>query len=175
MNEAFSNLKHVSDFIIILLASFVLLHSFGCRQLETRQPLSNKKELDKQEIINEVQQHLWAFHAADTARDAQGVIDLLWPEFTMLVDGNRTNYAEVAQGSPEFMNSLDLFHTEWTDVQIIPISADAALSSFLFRDSIITKSGKLTRAKGPNTFLWERRNGIWKVLYADADHYPINE
>ena len=34
-------------------------------------------------------------------QDFQGVIDLLWPEFTMLVDGRRLTYPEVAAGSRE--------------------------------------------------------------------------
>ena len=104
---------------------------------------------------------------------SEGVIDLLWPEYTMLADGNRIGYADVEAGSRAFMESLVLFHTEWSDVQIRPLSSNFAISSFIFRDSILTKEGKLTQAKGPNTFVWQKRAGEWRVLYGDADHYPI--
>lgn len=128
--------------------------------------------LDKEQITREVTAAIWAFHAADTARNAAAVIDLLWPEYTMLVDGQRVAYADVVEGSPAYMASLALFHTTWTELEIIPIAPDAALSSFLFRDSILTKTGELTKNQGPTTFLWRKRNGEWRVRYGDADHYP---
>jgi len=129
--------------------------------------------VDPSQIAAEIEGVVWAFHAADTARDAEGVIRLLWPDFTMLVDGSRRSYDEIATGSREFMASLDFFHTEWTDLQIIPIGSDAAIASLQFRDSIMTHMGDLIRTRGPTTFLWERRNGEWRLRFADADHYPI--
>ena len=126
-------------------------------------------------LIEEVKAQVQAFHAADTSLNADGVVALLWPEFTMLVDGNRTNYNDVKTGSKAFMATLETFHTEWDDLSIIPLGNDHAISSFLFTDSLVAKDGTITRAKGPNTFVWERRDGEWKVLYADADHYPIEE
>lgn len=123
--------------------------------------------------VAEVEAAVWAFHAADTARNAEGVSDLLWPEFTMLADGARLSFAQVTTGSREFMGSLELFHTEWTDVEVILMGDDAALSSFVFRDSIITIAGELIQTCGPTTLVWQRRGGEWKVLFADADHYPI--
>ena len=125
------------------------------------------------EVRADVEAAVWAFHAADTARDAEGVIALLWPEYQMLVDGRRLTYEQVVQGSREFMGDLTLFHTEWTDLRVTPIGADAALASFLFRDSILTRSGELIRNRGPTTFLWVRRGDEWRILYGDSDHYPI--
>ena len=132
-----------------------------------------RDDFNQQEVLDEVTKAVWAFHHADTSKNASAVIDLLWPEYSMLGDGHRISYEEVVSGSKQFMSGLSLFHTKWTDLQIIPISESSALSSFIFRDSIITKSGQLTKSRGPNTFLWEKRNGKWKVLYGDADHYPI--
>lgn len=128
---------------------------------------------DSAAVASEVEAAVWAFHAADTARDAQGVLALLWPDYEMLVDGGHSTYADIAATSPDFMASLETFHTEWTDVEVIPISRDAALSHFTFRDSIVTESGEVTRARGPTTFLWERRGGEWRVRFGDADHYPV--
>lgn len=128
---------------------------------------------DHSQVVDEVEAAVWAFHAADTARDAEGVVSLLWPDYSMLADGNRLTYSEVVAGSREFMGSLALFHTEWDDLQVTPLSKDLALASFLFRDSIVTLSGDLIRAEGPTTFLWERREGAWRLRFADADHYPI--
>jgi ketosteroid isomerase-like protein len=121
----------------------------------------------------EVTAAVWAFHAADTARDAEAVISLLWPEYEMRVDGQRTTYAEVAAGSRAFMAGLRRFHTIWTDLEVIPLSSDLAISSFLFTDSIVSSSGEVTRSHGPTTFVWERRSGEWRVRFGDADHDPI--
>lgn len=129
-------------------------------------------DMDTAAIIEEVKLQVDAFHAADTSLNALGVADLLWPEFTMLADGNRVSYDEVKTGSQAFMASLETFHTEWTDLKITPISNRHAISSFIFTDSIVAKDGTLTKSRGPNTFVWEKRAGEWKVIYADADHYP---
>jgi len=117
---------------------------------------------------------VWAFHAADTARDAEAVIRLLWPEFTMLVDGARLDHGQVVRGSREFLASLELFHTDWSDLRITLLGTGAAVASFKFRDSIVTRTGEVIRSRGPTTFVWQRRGGDWRLLFADADHYPID-
>lgn len=136
-----------------------------------QQPVASV-EIDTAKIIEQVKLQVDAFHAADTSLNAQGVTDLLWPEFTMLADGNRVSYEEVKTGSQAFMASLTTFHTEWDDLKIIPLNNSHAISSFIFTDSIVAKDGTLTQARGPNTFVWEKREEVWKVIYADADHYP---
>lgn len=125
-------------------------------------------------VMAEVDAALWAFHAADTARDAEAVIGLLWPGYYMFVDGARIGYDEVVRGAREFLPSLELFHTDWTDVRITPLGPDAAVASFQFRDSIITMTGELIQSRGPTTFVWHRRDGEWRLVYGDADHYALD-
>ena len=129
---------------------------------------------DPAQVAFEVEAAVWAFHAADTARDAEAVIDLLWPDYYMLADGNPLSYADVVAGSRDFMGTLELFHTEWTRLRVTPLGSGLALASFNFRDSIITSDGDLIRSQGPTTFLWERRDGRWRLRFADSDHYPID-
>ncbi|MGD9523445.1 MAG: DUF4440 domain-containing protein [Gemmatimonadales bacterium] len=136
-------------------------------------PADDPVDLDA--VTAEVETAVWRFHAADTARDASAVIDLLWPEYEMLVDGTRLSYAEVAAGSREFMGSVDVFHTEWSDLRIIPLSSTHAISTFTFRDSIVTAAGELIRSQGPTTLVWERRGTTWKLRFGDADHYDLTE
>lgn len=128
---------------------------------------------DSRSVVAQVEAAVWEFHAADTARNAEGVIALLWPDFSMLADGQRMDYGQVAQGSRAFMATLESFHTEWTDLEITLLGSNAAVSSFRFRDSIITREGDLIQARGPTTLVWQRRGGEWRVLRADADHYPL--
>ena len=152
--------------------------ALACAEQAARPDLVGSRDpaasFDSADVVAEVEAAVWAFHAADTAKSAEGVIALLWPEYSMLGDGARLTYADAATGSREFMATLELFHTEWSDLEIIPLGRDAAISSFLFRDSIVTEAGELIRARGPTTFVWERRSGEWRLRFGDADHYPID-
>jgi hypothetical protein len=142
----------------------------------TRAPEEMSPQLtpaERDALIAEVEGRVWAFHAADTARNAEGVIGLLWPEYTMLADGSRLDYDQAAAGSREFMAGLALFHSDWTELEVVPLGRDAAVASFMFRDSIVTLSGDLIQSQGTTTFVWERRSGEWRVLFADADHRSI--
>ena len=125
-------------------------------------------------VLKEVEDAVWAFHAADTSRNAEAVINLMWPECNMLIDGNRIQYNDLVEGARSFMPGLIVFHTEWKDLNIIPIDPNNALSSFIFEDSIVTNTGDIIRSTGPNTFLWQKRGDEWRIIYGDADHYPID-
>lgn len=155
----------------IALAAVVLtLTAFpGCGP-PSEAPLSGADSL---EVITTVEAATWAFHAADTARNAEAVVGLLWPEYAMFADGTRLTYPEAAAGARAFMATLTLFHTDWTDLRVTPLGRDAAVASFRFRDSIITRTGEAIRSRGTTSFVWQRRGAEWRVLYADANHRPI--
>lgn len=157
----------VMRFKIVLHILISLLFVSSCQKQD------NAKTMDARLLVEQVKSQVQAFHAADTSKNAQGMLDLLWPEFTMLVDGHPITYEDVETGSKSFMASLKTFHTEWKDLKIIPLGEQHAISSFTFTDSIVAKDGTITQSTGPNTFVWEKRDGQWKVIYGDADHYPI--
>lgn len=142
----------------------------GCADPPRRPP---QEDADLSQVTAAVTAAVQAFHAADTARDAEAVVGLLWPEYTMLVDGRRLGYAEIVEGARKFMAELRVFHTTWTDLNVIPLSESAAVASFQFRDSILTAAGDTIRSRGPTTFIWVRRAGEWRLLFGDADHYAI--
>ena len=157
-------MRHLCLFVCLL----VLICFGSCQNSKTVE-----NEFDPNLVKTQITKMIWEFHAADTSRNAQGVIDLLWPDFTMLADGNRTSYDNVATGSKQFMASLDHFHAEWSDIQIISLSDEWALSSFIFQDSLVSKTGTVTQNRGPTTLLWQKRDGEWRILFGDADHYPV--
>lgn len=131
-------------------------------------------EVREEAVREAVNSAVESFRAADLARDAEAVVAHLWPDFTMLVDGSWTSYEDVRQGTHEFMSGLELFHTDWTELKIIPLGPRLAVSGFQFRDSIITTEGELIQNRGPTTLIWEQRDGEWRMLYGDADHYPVD-
>lgn len=153
---------------------FYLFFAFACQKKSPVPVDSNQQiQMDTKQIIQEVEAATWALYDADTSLNPDGVIGLLWPECTMLIDGHQINYQDISKGSKQFMNNLSQFNTEWTNLNIIPLAHDAAVSSFTFKDSIIDKAGNLTYAKGPNTLVWQKRNDEWRILYGDADHYKL--
>ena len=159
-----------SVYVALIIAALTLI---GCS--ESDPSASDLSEQDFAQIVAEVEEAVWAFHAADTSMNAEGVIDLLWPEYYMFADGQRIEYEDVVAGARAFMPSLSVFYTEWHDLKVTPVNAETAIASFVFRDSIVTKEGQLTQAQGPNTFVWQKREGEWRVLYGDADHYPLED
>lgn len=146
----------------------------ACRNPD-RAPDAAHLHTDSLVVVSEVEQAVWTFHAADTARDAEAVVGLLWPEFEIMVDGSRLGYEEVVGGTRDFMENLEVFATEWTDLRIVTLGSRHAIASFLFRDSIVTVHGEVSMSRGPTTFVWEKRGDQWRVLFADADHYPIDD
>lgn len=170
VRKVVKSMKYIFESSFYLLLVMVVFS--GCVNSEAGDN-QNMSEDAAAQVMVEVEAALQAFHTADTSRNAQGVIDLLWPDYSMRADGASIGYEDVVAGSPKFMAGLSLFHTVWSDVEIIPLSHDAAVTSFHFRDSILTKEGVLSQSQGPNTFVWQKRAGEWKVRFGDADHYPI--
>ncbi len=134
------------------------------------QPLTDS---ERAAVVFAVDSAVQAFRQADVDLDGQRVVDHLWPEFYMYGDGVRSEHAAVRENILAFMAGLRSFDTEWSDVEVLALGRDAALASFRFRDSIVTAEGALLRSQGPTTLLWQRRGREWRLLYADADHYPV--
>lgn len=128
---------------------------------------------ERTQVAAAVDSAVRAFRQADMDLDGQRVVDHLWPEFYMYADGVRSDYAQVRTNILSFMSGLRSFDTDWTDVEVVALGPNTALSSFRFRDSIVLSDGTLLQSEGPTTLLWERRGTEWKLLYADADHYPV--
>lgn len=113
-----------------------------------------------------------SFHAAEVARDGEAAVAHLASDFYMYGDGVRSDYAVVAPQIRSTMGSLRAFESEWADLEVRVLGPDAAIASFLFRDSIVTQTGEVTVLRGPTTLVWERRGSDWLIVYVDADHYP---
>lgn len=115
-----------------------------------------------------------AFEKAERDRDPDGVLALIAPDFYMYVDGVRADYDEVALGIRDIA-SFQHFEPGWENVEVRVLGPQAALASFTFRDSIVTGPGEVLLAGGATTLVWERRDGRWRVVYADADHYSLSD
>lgn len=113
-----------------------------------------------------------AFRDAERRRDPEAILAFIAPEFYMYADGARADYETVAAQIRSNMPSLQRFETTWSDVEVTLLGQDHALVSFVFRDAVTDGAGDTTRRQGPTTFVWSFRDGEWRIIYADADHYP---
>ncbi len=131
-------------------------------------------DADRTAIAAVVDSATRAFQAAERARDAERMIAHLAPDFSMYVDGVRTSYDAVVEGTRATMGTFQFFEPRWSDLVVRVLARNAAVVSFTFRDSIVTESGDIQRATGPTTLVWERRGTDWLIVFADADHYPVD-
>ena len=112
-----------------------------------------------------------SFEEAERARDADRIVAHLAPDFYMYVDGVRTTYAESVEMIRQTMPTLSAFEPTWDDLEIRVLGHNAAVVSFVFRDSLVAANGDITVMTGPTTLVWERRGNDWLIVYGDADHY----
>ncbi len=128
---------------------------------------------DRTTIAAAVDSATRAFQAAERARDAERTIAHLAPDFSMYNDGVRTSYDAVVESIRSTMGTFQHFEPQWSDLIVRVLAPNAAVVSFTFRDSIVTESGDILRFTGPTTLVWERRATDWLIVFADADHYPV--
>lgn len=141
----------------------------ACQQLA---PEPSSSAADNQYIVATVDSLTRAFEQAERDRQPGRVLSFLSKDFYMYADGVRANYGEVVTGIHE-ISTFQHFEPGWDNLEVRALGPDAAMASFTFHDSIVTRSGEMLLARGATTLIWERRDGKWQVVYADADHYPV--
>jgi ketosteroid isomerase-like protein len=148
-------------------SSVVVLMVAGCA---STQPLTQE---ERDETGTAVDSAIRSFQEAERARDVERIIAHLAPDFYIYVDGVRNSYAQSSEMIRQAMPTLDVFEPAWNDLEIRVLGRNAAVASFVFRDSMVTVDGDVTVTTGPTTLVWERRGDDWLVVYADADHYSV--
>ena len=139
----------------------------ACSEPEADAPI-----VDRSAVIRSVDSATASFAAAERARDAERALAHLAPEFYMYVDGVRAGYDSVAAQIRRTLPSLSSFETDWSAVEVTPLGNDHALVTLRFHDVITDSAGGVFRARGPTTFIWARQADGWRIIFADADHYP---
>lgn len=152
--------------------AFVALAA-GCAPAEPAPGAPPFDEAARAAVAAAVDSATRAFRAAEAAHDAERTVAHLAPDFTMMLDGARTGYDSVTASTRRVMPAIVHFEPDWTDIRVRVLGPDAAVSSFLFRDSLVLEGGDVVTARGPTTLVWERRGSDWLIVYADADHYPF--
>ena len=128
---------------------------------------------ERRVVIAAVDSALWSFELAQRTLQAERAIALMAPEFFMYTDGVEQGRDSVAAGIRRSFAGLQHLEPGFADIRIRPLSRTSALSSFRFRDSLMTAEGVVMRYTGATTLLWERRDGHWTMIYGHADHRPV--
>ena len=131
-------------------------------------------EAERRAVEAEVDSATRAFEDAERSRDAERIIAHLAPGFYMYGDGVRAGYDSVAASIRSSMPTFEHFEPGFSDIEVYALGRDAAVVSLTFNDSITTTDGETLRLRGPTTLVWERLGGEWRIIYADADHYPAS-
>jgi ketosteroid isomerase-like protein len=126
-------------------------------------------------IDREVRAALSAFADAQRRRDPDAVLAFLAHDFGMMQDGARVDGATTRQQIRGSLANLRAVEPSFSDVVVLPIAEDAALTSMAFRDTVTAADGSVLRARGPTTLLWCKRFGEWRIVFADADHYAVED
>jgi ketosteroid isomerase-like protein len=136
-------------------------------------PGAGNAAADDAAVVRSVDSATRAFQEAERSLDPERIIEFLAPEFYMYSDGVRQDYETTAAQIRANMPSFQYFEPEWTDLEVTVLGPDGAVVSLQFRDSIVDGSGNLIQMQGPTTLAWRRIGSAWRIVYADADHYPV--
>lgn len=150
----------------ILLA--LSLSSLGCAPGSSSVP----GEADSSESERSVRAAVDDFADSERRRDVDAILGFLAPDFYMYADGTRVDYETAAEQIRTTMPSLQRLETTWSDVEVTVLGQKHALVTLVFRDVMTDKKGATTRLRGPTTFVWRLDEGAWRIIYADAVHYP---
>jgi len=131
-------------------------------------------DAERSTIAAEVSAATDGFREAQRVRDADRTIAYIAPDFAMYLDGARTSYDSVVASIRRSMPTFSHLESRYSDVAVRVLGRDAAVVSFTFRDSIVTTAGMTLLFTGPTTLVWERTGDAWRIVYADADHYPVS-
>ena len=130
-------------------------------------------DAERQAVAASVDSAVGAFEAAQRARDAEAAIALMAPGFFMYTDGTRQERDSVAANIRRSFASVQHLEPGFADIEVFPLSRTSGLSSFRFRDSLVTAEGASMRFAGATTLLWELREGKWQMRYGHADHRQV--
>ena len=130
---------------------------------------------DKALVAADVDSATRAFEQAQRDRDPERIVSFLAPGFYMYSDGVRSGYDSVAAAIRAGFRGIRFNEPGFSNIAVLVQGPDEAISSFAFRDSIITGAGELQRAQGATTLVWKRLNGKWQIVYAHADHHPVTK
>ena len=143
----------------------LLVLAAGCTATES-------PPVEGESVTAAVQSATEAFLDAQRARAPEDAIRLLAPEFYMYADGVRLGYDSVTAQIRRTLPALTHLEPTWDRVEVRPLGPNHALVTATFRDFIIGAEGDTSRLRGPTTLVWRRYESGWKIIYADAVHYP---
>ncbi|MDX1747240.1 MAG: DUF4440 domain-containing protein [Halobacteriales archaeon] len=94
------------------------------------------------------------------------------PEFLVYATGTPLRFDSVVslvRAGAESRSSVDL---EPIEIDVTILSDGAAVASFTHRQRIVDTTGAETVLRGSASWVWVRRDSVWKILHGSAVHLP---
>lgn len=92
--------------------------------------------------------------------------------FRYLSDGQVLRFAELEPMMQRFWPTVRTFEGELLGIEVIALSADAAVSRTPYWEAMTDTLGHIARQRGDISMAWVRRDGRWKIIYTHAVHMP---
>jgi ketosteroid isomerase-like protein len=131
-------------------------------------------ERERCQIAQSVEQALGSFEAAERALDADRLIRHFAnvAEFHVYNDGQRLSYEVMTAGVRTTFPTLRSIEGGFSDIRVIVLASDAALSTATFQEIVTDGTGGALHQHGAVSWLWRRLDGEWRIVYGHIDHYP---
>lgn len=127
---------------------------------------------DVRAVTLEVEAALHGFEDAQRRQDVPSLLAYLAPRFFMLQDGDRLDRRQTVDQIEATIPTLRRLEPSFTDVELIVLAPDAAVTAFRFRDVIEDTAGIVSHSSGTTTLVWRSVDGVWRIVYADSTHAP---
>jgi ketosteroid isomerase-like protein len=125
-------------------------------------------------IAQSVEQALRSFESAERALDVNRLMShfAAVPEFHIFNDGQRLSYDEMTEVLRATFPTLRSIEGGFSDVSVMVLASDAALSTARFQETVTDGTGNIMRQHGAASWLWRQLDREWRIVYGHIDHYP---
>ncbi len=154
--------------IVCCIVPVILVSLCGCNEHET---IPEEKQ---RALIHEVEQRLLGYQDATKRGDLEWFRNFYSKEhdFAFASDGELlTDYAAFESGTKEAIaNTKELLTFKLSNSRAHVISENAVSYATNFEWQIVEQSGDTLRAKGSWLYLFEKRDGEWRVVQCAGTH-----
>ena len=131
-------------------------------------------EVQRDQVVAEVQQRLDDYATAVTSRDIDAILSFWSDSLVFAGDGSilggYEEWAPIARQDNEL--AQEWIHWTWGNVHILPLSPDAASATLEFEYEKILVAGDTVTGYGSWTYVFKKGPDGWQVHHANG-HHPV--
>ncbi|HEY0744114.1 MAG TPA: SgcJ/EcaC family oxidoreductase [Chryseosolibacter sp.] len=135
------------------------------------------QKITGENLKTEVQDFIRSYGSAVEQMDAQKTLDHFddRPDFLLVADGTTYDSEQTKKLVREnFYQGLNEIKLEWQTIQVRVLNDTQAVAYSKLIQNLTDSSSKLMRVAADATFIVEKKNNRWKIIYAHATHTRLN-